>query len=160
MEMAKAFGDAKMAEKFESVPLSNQTVQRRVIDMGEQVEKSLIRLVKESMHFSLCLDESTDQSDVSQLLIFVRTTFEDFSSKEELFDVCSLQGTTKGRDIYDAVKKTVDRVGGFSKCSAIVTDGAPAMTGEKTGLTGLLKENGITCPITVSFTREHYVGNQ
>ena len=105
MEMAKAFGDAKMAEKFESVPLSNQTVQRRVIDMGEQVEKSLIRLVKESMHFSLCLDESTDQSDVSQLLIFVRTTFEDFSSKEELFDVCSLQGTTKGRDIYDAVKK-------------------------------------------------------
>ena len=88
-----------MAEKFESVPLSNQTVQRRVIDMGEQVEKSLIRFVKESMHFSLCLDESTDQSDVSQLLIFVRTTFEDFSSKEELFDVCSLQGTTKGRDM-------------------------------------------------------------
>ena len=37
MEMAKTFGDAKMAEKFESVPLSNQTVQRRVIDMGEQV---------------------------------------------------------------------------------------------------------------------------
>ena len=147
MEMAKAFGDAKMAEKFESVPLSNQTVQRRVIDMGEQVEKSLIRLVKESMHFSLCLDESTDQSDVSQLLIFVRTTFEDFSSKEELFDVCSLQGTTKGRDIYDAVKKTVDRVGGFSKFSAIVTDGAPAMTGKKTGLTGLLKENGVTCPM-------------
>ena len=99
------------------------------------------------MHFWLCLDESTDQSDVSQLLIFVRTTFKDFSSKEELFDVCSLQGTTKGRDIYDAVKKTVDRVGGFSKCSAIVTDGAPAMTGEKTGLTGLLKENGVTCPM-------------
>jgi hypothetical protein len=48
IEMAKAFGDAKLAEKFDSVPLSNQTLQRRVIDMGEQVEKSLIGLVEKS----------------------------------------------------------------------------------------------------------------
>ncbi|CAG9830356.1 unnamed protein product [Diabrotica balteata] len=40
VEMAKAFGDSKMAEKFESVPLSHQTIQRRIVAMGEQVEKS------------------------------------------------------------------------------------------------------------------------
>lgn len=146
IEMAKAFEDSKIAEKFESVPLSHQTIQRRIVDMGEQVEKSLLSLVKKSSYFSLCLDESTDQTDVSQLLIFVRTTFEDFSSKEELFDVCPLYGTTKGKDIYEALKKTVDRIGGFNKCSAIVTDGAPAMTGKKSGLVGLLRENGVTCP--------------
>nr|CAD7196070.1 unnamed protein product [Timema douglasi] len=73
-EVSQTFEDAKMAEKFESVPLSKQTLQRMAIDVGEEVEKSLIRLVKEIMDFSLCLDESTDQSDVS-------TTFEDFSIK-------------------------------------------------------------------------------
>ncbi|XP_074033991.1 general transcription factor II-I repeat domain-containing protein 2B-like [Leptinotarsa decemlineata] len=146
VEMAKAFGDSKMAEKFESVPLSHQTIQRRIVAMGEQVEKSMLSLVKKSSYFSLCLDESTDQTDISQLLIFVRTTFDDFTSKEELFDICPLYGRTKGKDIYEAVKKTVDRIGGFDKCSAIATDGAPSMTGKKIGLVGLLRENGVTCP--------------
>ncbi|CAH1234659.1 unnamed protein product [Diabrotica balteata] len=145
VEMAKAFDDSKMAEKFESVPLSHQTIQRRIVAMGEQVEKSMLSLVKKSSYFSLCLDESTDQTDVSQLLIFVRTTFDDFTSKEELFDICPLYGTTKGKDIYKAVKKTVDRIGGFDKSSAIATDGAPSMTGKKIGLVDLLRENGLTC---------------
>ncbi|XP_072395270.1 SCAN domain-containing protein 3-like [Diabrotica undecimpunctata] len=143
--MAKAFGDSKMAEKFESVSISHQTIQRRIVAMGEQVEKSMLSLIKKSSYFSLCLDESTDQTDVSQLLIFVRTTFDDFTSKEELFDICPLYGTTKGKDIYEAVKKTVDRIGGFDKCSAIATDGALSMTGKKIGLVGLLRENGVTC---------------
>lgn len=38
VEMAKAFEDSKMAEKFESVQLSHQTIQRMVVAMGEQVE--------------------------------------------------------------------------------------------------------------------------
>ncbi|XP_056639733.1 SCAN domain-containing protein 3-like [Diorhabda sublineata] len=145
-EMSKAFEDSKMAEKFQSVPLSHQTIQRRIVAMGERVEKSMLSLVKKSSYFSLCLDESTDQSDVSQILIFVRTTFDDFTSKEELFDICRLCGTTRGKEIYEAVKKAVDRIGGFDKCSAIATDGAPSMTGKKTGLVGLLRENGVTCP--------------
>ncbi|CAG9840700.1 unnamed protein product [Diabrotica balteata] len=119
--MAKAFGD-NIAEKFESVPHSHQTIQKRIA-MGEQVEKSMLSLVKKRSYFSLCLDQSTDQTDVSQLLIFVRTTFDDFTSKEELFDICPLYGTTKGKDIYEAVKKTVDRIERFDKCSAIATVG-------------------------------------
>lgn len=146
IEMAKAFGETKLAEKFDSVPLSNQTLQRRVIDMGEQVETSLIGLVEKSTYFSLCLDESTDQTDVSQLLIFIRLTQEDFSTKEELLEMCPMTETTKGKDIYEAVKKAVNKIGGFDKCSTIVTDGAPAMVGEKSGLVGLLRENGVTCP--------------
>lgn len=148
VEMAKAFGDAGIVEKFELVPLSNQTVQRRVTDMGEQVGKSLLGLVERSnnYYFSLCLDESTDQTDVSQLLIFIRITQEDFSTNEELLEICALHGTTKGKDIYDAVKNSVDKFGDFYKCSSIVTDGAPAMVGKKSGFVGLLRENGVTCP--------------
>ncbi|XP_076330617.1 SCAN domain-containing protein 3-like [Tachypleus tridentatus] len=104
VEMAKAFGNAKIAEKFESVQLSNQTIQRRVTDMGEQSENSLIRLVEKSTYFSLCIDESTDQADVSQLIIFVRIIHEDFSTKEELLNTCVLRGTTKGKNTFEAVK--------------------------------------------------------
>lgn len=146
VEMAKAFGDTQMANHFESVPLSHQTVQRRIFEMGDQVEKKLSNEFENCRFFSLCVDESIDQSDVSQLLIFIRMTYEDFSSKEELLNVCSLHGSTKGRDIYEALKNSVDRFGGFEKCSSIITDGAPAMVGEKSGLIGLLREDGMNFP--------------
>ncbi|KAJ8885855.1 hypothetical protein PR048_012061 [Dryococelus australis] len=95
IEIAKAFEDVKLAEKF--------------------------NLVEESMYFSICLDESTDQSNIAQLLIYVRTTSKDFFIKEELFDVCSLHGTIKEKDIYDAVKKSVDKIVGIRKCSDELT---------------------------------------
>ncbi|KAJ8881578.1 hypothetical protein PR048_018062 [Dryococelus australis] len=67
IEMAKAFVDDKLAEKLESVPLSHQTIQRRIIGMGEQVEKLMLSLVEERIYFSHCLDESTDQSNIAPL---------------------------------------------------------------------------------------------
>ncbi|KAJ8869191.1 hypothetical protein PR048_030761 [Dryococelus australis] len=83
------------------------------------VALTLSDIVHNNSHFSLCLDESTDKTDVGQLLIFVPY----FSIQEELLDLCSLHGTTKGSDIYVAVKKSVDKFSGFGKCSAIVTRG-------------------------------------
>lgn len=70
-----------MAQNFEIVALSSQTIQRRTVDMGEQVEKSTIDLIKKCVYFSLCLHESTDQTDVSQLLIYIRFTQEDFTTR-------------------------------------------------------------------------------
>lgn len=146
IEMAKAFGDHKMAQHFETVALSSQTVQRRIVDMGEQVEKSVVDSIKKCVHFSICLDESTDQTDVSQLLIFIRFTQEDFITREELLDILPLHGTTRGIDIFEALQKTFEKVGGFEKCTCIVTDGAPSMTGPNIGLMGLLRKNGLTFP--------------
>jgi hypothetical protein len=62
--MAKAFGDSSMAEKFENVSLSHQTVARRVAHMDEHVRSELCNIIEKSVHFSLCLDDSTDQTDV------------------------------------------------------------------------------------------------
>lgn len=155
IEMAKAFGDSKMAKHFESVPASNQTVQRRVVEMGGQVQEKLCSEIANSSYFSLCIDESTDQSDVSQLLIFIRIVQDDFSVQEELLTMCSLHDTTKGNDIFKAVKEAVSKIGGFEKCSAIVTDGAPAMVGTKTGLIGRLREDGVSCPALHCIIHQH-----
>ena len=83
---------------------------------------------------------------VSQLLIFIRTIDEEFRINEELLQTIPLHGTTKGSDIYNSLVSVVNGYGGFEKCSSVVTDGASAMVGRKTGLVGLLKSNGVNCP--------------
>jgi hypothetical protein len=63
--MAKAFGDSGMAEQFETVSLSHQTVARRVAHMDEHVRSILNNVNEKSVYFSLFLDDVTDQTDVS-----------------------------------------------------------------------------------------------
>jgi hypothetical protein len=50
-EMAKAFGDSSMAEKFETVSLSHQTVARRVAHMDELVRSRLCNVTEKSVYF-------------------------------------------------------------------------------------------------------------
>ena len=57
-----------------------------------------------------------DASDVSQLLIFIRVISSRFEVYEELIELCSLHGTTKGSDIFNAVKNAIEPFGGFKKC--------------------------------------------
>jgi hypothetical protein len=99
IEMAKTFGDSSMVEKFETVSLSHQTMARRVAHMDEHVRSRLRNVTDKSVYIS-CLDDSTDQTDVSQLLIFVLVIQSDFSTHEELLNLVSLHGTTKGSDIF------------------------------------------------------------
>jgi len=85
---------------------------------------------------------------VSQLSIFVRIVQDDFSCVEEFLDLVSLHGTTTGIDIFKAVEATLQKFSiDFSKCSSIVTDGAKAMTGSKTGFLGQLKHRNMEIPV-------------
>ncbi|XP_018378521.1 PREDICTED: general transcription factor II-I repeat domain-containing protein 2-like, partial [Trachymyrmex cornetzi] len=67
---------------------------------------------------------------------------DDFSVQEELLALVPLLGTT-GLDIFNAVKKCIVEIGGFHKCSAICTDGAPAMVGRENGFVEALCGNTI-----------------
>jgi hypothetical protein len=135
-----------MAEKFETLSLSHQTVARRVAH--EHVRSRICNVIeKKNVYFSLCLDNSTDQTDVSQLLIFVRVIQSDFSTHKELLNLVSLRGTIKGSDIFELVCNCVDKYGGFDKCSSVVTDGVKAMAEEQKGFSGLLRKSGIKYPI-------------
>ncbi|XP_071037193.1 protein FAM200C-like [Parasteatoda tepidariorum] len=69
--------------------------------------------------------------------------------------MCSLHSTTKGRDIFEAVMKAVNSVGGFEKCSGPATDVAKAMVGPKIGLFGCLRENGMKCPALHCTIHQH-----
>jgi hypothetical protein len=138
VEMVKAFGDTNMAKKFETVSLSHHTVARKVAAMSGHVAGKLSDVVEKCCYFSLCLDETVDQTDVTQLLIFVCTVQCGFSTQE--LNMYSLKGTTMGIDIYEAVKTTVDKFRGFDKGLSIVTVGAQAVVSHCIRFSGLLKK--------------------
>jgi len=63
---------------------------------------------------------------------------------EELLDFVPLHGTTTGIDIFRGVEQTLQKFNtDFSKCSVIVTDGAKAMIGSKTGFFGQLRQRDL-----------------
>ncbi|KAG5898820.1 hypothetical protein JTB14_018780 [Gonioctena quinquepunctata] len=127
--------------------MSHQTIARRVDQNNQYVSKKLHNTDEKCKYFSLCLDESTDLTDISQLVTINRTIQNDFSVAEEMLDLIPLHGTTKGTDNFEAVNKVVSDYRKFDKCSCIVTDGARAMVGTEIGFAGLLKQNNINCSV-------------
>ena len=127
--------------------LSHQTVARRVKDLSDNVKLQLQTKDKNCKYFSLALDESADVSDISQLLVCIRTVDENFIVCEELLKTCPLYGSAKGIDIFNILVSVVEPYGGFEKCECVVTDGARAMTGQGVGLAGILKNHGVNCPM-------------
>jgi hypothetical protein len=85
---------ARNIEKSETVSLSHLTAARRVAVVSGHVARKFSDIAEKCYYFSLCLDETTDQTDVTQLLIFVHIVQSDFSTQEEL--LCSLKQTTVG----------------------------------------------------------------
>ena len=127
-------------ETFAKISLSRQTITRRVEELGNSIEETLIAKARKFSSYSLALDESTDVRSTAQLAFFVRGVDDDFEVTEELAAIVPMKGTTRGIDLLEAVMKTIKRVGlPLSKLSGITTDGAPSMAGRQQGLANLLQ---------------------
>ena len=145
IKMAFAFGAKELAGKFQKVSLSHQTVARRVEDLSDNVKLQLQTNVKNYKYFSLALDESTDVSDISQLLVCFRTVDKTLLFVKNYLRHVHFMGLQKGIDIFNSLVSVVESYGGFEKCECVVTDGARAMTGQGIGVVGILKNHGVNC---------------
>ncbi|XP_057654818.1 zinc finger BED domain-containing protein 5-like [Diorhabda carinulata] len=132
--------DEKAVQQIGKISLSNTTVKRRIKEMSINVKESLISALKESDFYSLQLDERTDIADNTNLLCFVRFTFNGAIEEEILF--CHSQKTSAtGQDIFDSLNSFIHENGiNRSKCVGLTTDGARAMSGKYTGLVAKVKE--------------------
>ncbi|XP_068228019.1 protein FAM200C-like [Palaemon carinicauda] len=88
------------AKKMQQVTLSNNTIQRRISKMSMDLKEQVLTEIKGSPLFSFQLDESTDVSSCSQLLVFVRYINSGYIKDQFLF--CStLETTTKADDVME-----------------------------------------------------------
>ncbi|GFU10156.1 SCAN domain-containing protein 3 [Trichonephila clavipes] len=94
------------------IPLSNDTIHRRIKDMSENIEQNTAKTLANS-NFALQVDERTDITGNAQLIAFVRFIHENDIINQ--FLCC--------RELPD-----------------FTTDGAPAMTGHLTGFVAHVKE--------------------
>lgn len=127
--------------KFSQVSLSNNTVRSRIVDMSKDILAQVINdLTSSPERFSLQLDESTDVSNMSQLIVFVRYMKDDDIVENFLF--CKpLVTTTKATDIKQLIGNFFNEHGlSWNMVSAICSDGAPAMLGRNSGFGMLVKK--------------------
>ena len=128
------------AQKFDGIPLSNNTVQRKIKDIAMDIEQQVIEEVKKSPYFAIQLDESTDVSNCAILLCFVRYK-EKTDFKEELLCYIDLPGLTTGSEIFRLLNTYFSEKDiNWANCVGVCTDGAASITGYRSGVVAKIKE--------------------
>jgi len=134
-----------MCVKIKQIPMSASSATKKTEILTQDVLAQL--QLDEAIHKAPCIglavDESTDVSDNAQLLVFVRFfNIDKEKFCEDLLGVTPLQTSTRGEDIYLAIKEMLKkRAIEMKQVVSITTDGAPAMVGRERGAVARLKED-------------------
>uniref|UniRef100_A0A3B3RDU7 HAT C-terminal dimerisation domain-containing protein n=1 Tax=Paramormyrops kingsleyae TaxID=1676925 RepID=A0A3B3RDU7_9TELE len=117
------------AAKVKEILLSNDTVCRQLDDMAADIEMQITEKAKASDWFAIQLDESTDNSNLAMLLVYITYVHEGQFHEDFLF--CKeLPGTTTAEKIFQVLGGYITGHGLlWSRCVGVCTDGAVAMTG-------------------------------
>ena len=124
---------------IKAIPLSDNSVQRRVDEMAENIEEALCNILA-TTEFSLQLDESTLPGNESLLLAYVRF-IKDEKLVQELLFARQLKTDTKGESVFNVVENFFKEKNiPLSNILACATDGAPSMIGRHRGFISFLKK--------------------
>ena len=109
--------------------------------MSCNILDQVVQEIKDSpIRISLQLDESTDISNISQLIVYTRY-IKDCGIKDEFLFCQGLQTTSKAADVFRLVDEFFQRHQiKWEKVGSVCTDGAPAMIGHRSGFAALVKE--------------------
>ncbi|XP_054592747.2 SCAN domain-containing protein 3-like [Nothobranchius furzeri] len=123
---------------IKSIPLSDTTTARRVDALATDVSDTLLDQLRKADFISLAVDESTDNSDVAQLCMFVRF-YDGHGFKEGILGLIPLEGHTTGEILFQKIVDFFRENGLDLECiNLLVTDGAPSMAGKIKGLSAWL----------------------
>ena len=128
-------------EKLSSVSLSNNTICRRITDMSFNILNQVVEKIKKSTFgmYAIQLDETTGNTNLAQLCIYVRYVHNAEFEDEFLF--CEdLKSRTTAKDIFEKVSIFFEEHDlDWQNLCGVCTDGAPAMLGHKSGFQTLVK---------------------
>ncbi|XP_075454497.1 protein FAM200A-like [Ascaphus truei] len=124
-----------------NVPLSTNTIKRRIEHMAEDLNDQLIEKIK-GKEFGLQLDEATDNNKDAHLICYVR--FIDGNDiVEDLLFCKSITGGTKAQDLIEILDTfIVENNLEWTKCVGVCTDGGRSMSGRYGGLQALIRKKG------------------
>ena len=127
----------KNSNSFASISLLASSVVRRTEELGENIVAQLQQKAENFLWYSLAMDESTDLTTTSQILIFIRGVNLDFKITEQLALVYSMHGTTTGENLFLEVEKILQCYSfHLNKLQCVAVDGGKNVAGLKKGLVG------------------------
>ncbi|XP_068227660.1 protein FAM200C-like [Palaemon carinicauda] len=111
------------SQKMKLISLSNNTIKNRDAKMSENIKENMVSKVMSSPFFSLQIDESTDVTNIAQLLAFCRYITD--KGIEEKFLFCrQLEMTTKSVDVLAVVADFFEESGpSWNKLEGVFSDG-------------------------------------
>ena len=131
---------AKILSEIKNLQLSRQTVARRSEVIGRHIKMKLRKMIKNAAVISICLDDSTDRNDLSQLVVFSRMVLNKCVITNEILGLVALKNTTTSDDLYEALQEIFSRYAFNEKhLTSITTDSAASMVGCRNGLTTKMK---------------------
>ncbi|CAH2001737.1 unnamed protein product [Acanthoscelides obtectus] len=81
-------------QKMKSTSLSNNTVNRRVVDIAADIKSQITKKVKLSPFFAISCNKSTDIVNCAQSIVYVRYIGVDIIQEEILYSQSLTAGTT------------------------------------------------------------------
>ncbi|GFY14592.1 zinc finger BED domain-containing protein 5 [Trichonephila clavipes] len=101
LDITKCMLDEKSAKHVSTVPLSNDTVSRRIHDLASYVKQELVTRLQKA-RFVLQIDESTEVAGLAILLVIVRYPYEN-SFEEDMLMCSPLPTNTTGEEFFNKI---------------------------------------------------------
>uniref|UniRef100_A0A5S6Q2X3 DUF4371 domain-containing protein n=1 Tax=Trichuris muris TaxID=70415 RepID=A0A5S6Q2X3_TRIMR len=128
------------ADVVKKIPLNNNTVQRRIDEMANNVEDALCSSLR-TTQFSLQIDESCLSGNEVLLLAYVRFIKDEKLVQELLFAKELVTTDTKGASIFALLKAYfAEKKIALANIVSVATVGAPSMSGFYRGFIAFLKQ--------------------
>ena len=139
-DIVKTMFCEKLSKDIDLIPLSDDTVTRRINDMANNVESQLISRIKESSFYSLQIDETTDVSNEAQLLCYIRYEFNNDIHEDMLFSK-TLPTRSTGEHIFKVLNEYVqEHEIDWKRCVGFCSDGARALTCKHSGIVAKVRD--------------------
>lgn len=137
------FGD-NFSKQIQSIPLSNDTVARRIGDIAEDVQCQLFSKLRDKL-FSIQLDEATDSNKDAHLIAYVRFC-DNISIVEELLFCKPIELKTTALALFAILNGFMNEANiEWKNCVGICTDGARSMSGRFQSIQALVKQESPQC---------------